>query len=151
MVKVPFKLPPELMAAMGGGATPVAAPTTKKKVLFVDGEMYGPLEFPMSFDLGRGQLLKFAGYGEVQVLEATIDTLTCTKDISKELNDEYRRNPPGPDPVPEFHVPIARRATASGNGPVSGSSCGIPNQKRAESEYPTLGDSGERATPSRFL
>jgi hypothetical protein len=151
VVKVPFKLPPELMAAMGGGAVPVAPSTVKKKVLFVDGEMYGPLEFPMSFDLGRGQFLKLAGYGEVQVLEVTVDTLTCTKDISKELNDEYRRNPPGPDPVPKLNVPIARRTTTSGNGPLSGASCGIPNQKRSEPKYPTLGDTGERSTPPRFL
>ena len=136
---------------MSGAAVPVARPTVKKKVLFVDGEMYGPLEFPMSFDLGRGQLLKLAGYGEVQVLEVTVDTLTCTKDISKELNNEYRRNPPGPDPVPEFNVPVARRAVTSGNGPLSGASCGVPNQKRPEPKYPTLGDTEERSTPSRFL
>ena len=139
------------MAAMSGAAVPVVPPTTKKKVLFVDGEMYGPLEFPMSFDLGKGQLLKFAGYGEVQVLEVTIDTLTCTKTISKELHDEYRRNPPGPDPVHKPNVSVARGAVTSGNGPVSGLSCGVPRTKRAESEYPALGSTGERQTPTIFL
>jgi hypothetical protein len=151
-VKVPITLPPELIAAMaGGGVAPAPPPTTKRKVLFVDGEMYGSLEFPISFDLGRGQLLKLAGYGEVQVLEVTIDILTCTKEISKELYNEYRRNPPEPDPVPEPYGAPAGGTVTSGPGLLSGSSCAIPNKKRAESKHPTLGSSESGATPSRFL
>ena len=40
-------------------------PTTKRKVLIVDDEIYGPVEFPVSYTLGRGQLLRFPGYGQV--------------------------------------------------------------------------------------
>tara|TARA_R110002020_G_scaffold276042_2_gene491237 strand:- start:4842 stop:5297 length:456 start_codon:yes stop_codon:yes gene_type:complete len=151
-VKIPFKLPPELMAAMAGnGSTAPVAPTTKKKILFVDGEMYGSLEFPRSFNLGCGQLLRLAGYGELQVLEATIDTLTCTKEISEDLHDEYRRNPPDPDPVPEPLIPITGGGSSCGTGPISGVNCSVPTGKRAEIGHPTLGSSEDGATPSRFL
>jgi|TARA_R110002051_G_scaffold311395_1_gene385382 hypothetical protein len=152
VVKIPIKFPPELLAAMGGGSSVATIlPTTKTKILFVDGEMYGSLEFPRSFNLGRGQLLKLAGYGELQVLEATIDTLTCTKEISKELNDEYRRNPPDPDPVPEPIVPVTGGRSSCGTRPVSGVNCEVPTGKRTETGHPTLGDAESRATPSRFL
>ena len=139
-MKIPLKFPPELMAAMAGGApTAAVAPTTKKKILFVDGEMYGSLEFPRSFDLGCGQLLRLAGYGELQVLKATIDTLTCTKEISEELHDEYRRNPPGPDPVPEPVISASRGGSSGSAGSISGASCSVPRGKRAETGHPALG------------
>lgn len=151
-MKIPLTIPPELMAAMAGASPAGAAiPTTKKKILFVDGEMYGPLEFPRSFNLGCGQLLRLAGYGELQVLEATIDTLTCTKEINEELHDEYRRNPPDPDPVPESIGSAARGGSSCGTGPISSSSCAIPTGKRTETGHPALGNSEGLATPPRFL
>ena len=61
--------------------------STKTRVLFVDEEMYGPMEFPKSFILGRGQVIKLAAYGKLQVQTATIDTLHCTKEIHEELYD----------------------------------------------------------------
>ena len=136
---------------MAGSPSASPQPTTKKKILFVDGEMYGSLEFPLSFNLGRGQLLRLAGYGELQVLEATIDTLTCTKEISEDLHDEYERNPPDPDPVPEPVVAAAGGGSACGTRPVSGTSCSVPTGKRAETGHPTLGSIEEGSTPSRFL
>jgi hypothetical protein len=136
---------------MAGGQALAAPSTTKKKTLFVDEEMYGSLEFPRSFDLGRGQLLRLAGYGEVQVVEVTIDTLTTTKEISKELNDEYKRNPPGPDPVPEQPVAPPGGAAFPGAGPLSGASCSIPGGERAEPKYPTLGGTDSSTTSTRFL
>jgi hypothetical protein len=139
------------MAAMSGAPVAAAEPTTKKKILFVDEEMYGSLEFPRSFDLGRGQLLKLAGYGELQVLEATIDTLTCTKEISEELHDEYRRNPPGPDPVPKSNIAVAGGESSHSGGLISGASCAIPTGKRPETGHPTLGSAESGETPTRFL
>ena len=43
-------------------------PIHKEKFLIVDGELYGRVEFPTSMLLGRGLILKFPGYGTVQVL-----------------------------------------------------------------------------------
>jgi len=70
---------------------------TKTRVLFVDEEMYGPVEFPKSFILGKGQVLKLAAYGRVQVSATTIDTLHCTKEIDEELYGEYKQDPPTTD------------------------------------------------------
>ena len=88
MVKVPISVGKELMQAM---AMQGDTSSTKTRVLFVDEELYGPMEFPKSFILGRGQVLKLAAYGKVQVTAATVDTLHCTKEINEELYNEYKQ------------------------------------------------------------
>lgn len=85
-------------------------PIVKEKYLIVDSELYGLVPFPISMVLGRGQKLKFPGYGEVQVKGVTMDQLVCTREIDERLYDEFVRNPPEPDPTPPIRP--ARVVTA---------------------------------------
>lgn len=117
MVKVPVPLGEDLMRMMAQQGKTSA---TKTRVLFVDEEMYGPVEFPRSFILAKGQVLKLAAYGKVQVSAATIDTLHCTKEIDEELYDEYKRDPPTAD------IDFTNDPAAGGIGPDIARSLEIP-------------------------
>jgi hypothetical protein len=128
MVKVPMPVGQDLMRMLSqqGGT-----PATKTRVLFVDEEMYGPMEFPKSFILGKGQVLKLAAYGKVQVSAATIDTLHCTKEIDEELYDEYKRDPPTSD------VDFTDDPVAGGIGPDIARSLEIPIEALGRMSSPT--------------
>jgi len=151
MVKVPLSVGKELMQAMSmQGDTS----TTKTRVLFVDEEMYGPMEFPKSFILGRGQVLKLAAYGKVQVTAATVDTLHCTKEINEELYNEYKQTPPTHDvdftndPVTGgISTDIARSLSIPTNRVGSCSS----GANRKSYEPPNPGNAGGDETPTKFL
>ena len=152
MVKVPVDMSDNLLRALSHQGE---AFSTKTRVLFVDEEMYGPMEFPKSFILGRGQVLKLAAYGKVQVQSATIDTLHCTKEIHEELYDEYRRNPPASD-IDFTNDPLAGGISAdiSRSIELPASTMGEKVKSRRptkEVKPPHPADSGSRETPVRFL
>ncbi len=94
MVKIPFNLSSELVKAM---AAQGETNSSKTRVLFVDDELFGPLELPKSFFLGKGQILKLAAYGRVQESMATFNSVYCTKEINEELYNEYRKPTTSPD------------------------------------------------------
>ena len=132
MVKIPMPVGQDLMRmlAQQGGT-----PASKTRVLFVDEEMYGPMEFPKSFILGKGQILKLAAYGRVQVSAATIDTLHCTKEIDEELYDEYKQDPPTTD------IDFTNDPLAGGISPDISRSLEIPINAlggKSESERPEI-------------
>lgn len=153
MVKIPMSFGKDLMQAMSMQGSTSA---TKTRVLFVDDEMYGPMEFPKSFILGRGQLLKLAGYGEVQVTAATIDTLHCKKEINEELYNEYKRNPPTldvdftDDPIAGGISPSIARALSIPTRGVEGAR-NSSKPKRKSVSPPNPADGGGNGTSTRFL
>ena len=152
MVTVPFTLTSEMLEALGRQGE---SSSTKTRVLFVEDEMYGPMEFPKSFILGRGQMLKLAAYGKLQVTAATIDTLHCTKEINEELYDEYRRNPPTSD-IDFTNDPIAGGIGANITRSLKFPSCsmgegGASNGRRKEFRCPNPTDARSGETPARFL
>lgn len=123
-------------------------PVFKSKILIVDDEIYGKVDFPLSMLLGRGKLMSFPGYGQVQVLDATIDTLLCTKKINLELADEFRINPPAFDPVPDKRQP---RVLVAPTGLFQSSDDGALssiNRELAESGQQTRDTESVRVSPS---
>ena len=152
MVKVPLPLRQDVMRmlAQQGGTS-----ATKTRVLFVDEEMYGPVEFPKSFILGKGQVLKLAAYGRVQVSATTIDTLHCTKEIDEELYDEYKQDPPTTD------VDFTNDPLAGGISPDISRSLEIPisalggkpesEQQRLETKCPNPAGARSDHISTKFL
>ena len=152
MVKVPLNTGKDLLQALSKQGE---SSSTKTRVLFVEDEMYGPMEFPKSFILGRGQVLKLAAYGKVQVQAVTIDTLHCTKEIHEELYDEYRRNPPTSDidftndpATGGISADISRSIELHGVA-MGEKVTGRTPAREVKPPHPT--DSGSRETPMRFL
>ena len=155
MVKIPINMGSELVKALASTGN---TSSSKTRVLFVDEELFGPIELPKSFFLGRGQILKLAAYGRVQVSRATLDSVYCTKEINEELYDEYRKNPPTSD-VDFRNDPDAGRISASVPRDLPLSSCAVRKAaKSAERDRakrrpacPTPASTGRGSTPSRFL
>lgn len=153
MVKVPISVGKELMQAMSMEGN---TSSTKTRVLFVDEEMYGPMEFPKSFILGRGQVLKLAAYGKVQVTAATVDTLHCTKEINEDFYNEHKRNPPTSD-IDFTNDPITGGISAdiarSLSIPINrvGEAARSPIANRKSYEPPNPGDARGDETPAKFL
>ena len=159
-MKVPLKLDADTLRAMLGAQGASLEPVTKTKVLFVDEEMYGPVEFPISMFLARGQIIRFPGYGNVQVLTVNMETIRCTQTLDQELFREYQLFPQPPDPTPPVRPGVASSCSTKRNaipGPVAGS--GIPGPVSATelgslgprtTAGPTDRDPG-RETPVRFL
>jgi len=152
MVKVPLRLGQDLIRAMSQQGE---SSSTKTRVLFVDDEMYGPLEFPKSFILGCGQVLKLAAYGKVQVTYATIDILHCTKEINEDLYNGYKRNPPTSD-IDFTNDPNARGIGANIARSFEFPSCsvgkeGASNGRSKELRCPNPTDARVDKTPARFL
>lgn len=165
-MKIPMHIPKEVVLAMARVAL-LEDPISKAKILFVDEELYGRVEFPYRFAIGRGQKLRFPGYGEVQVLEVTVDTLRCTKTIDEGLYREWQEHPPAPDPVPRRWADFSKcafRPDTSQPGWVPAfdpaPACGVPGLHRpgepgpggtgAEAPRPGSGDPRGK-TPARFL
>ena len=153
MVKIPFNFSSEIVKAM---AAQGKTSSSKTRVLFDDEELFGPMELPKSFFLGKGQILKLAAYGRVQVSMATLDSVHCTKEINEELYDEYRKNPPTSD-VDFRNDPAAGRISASVPRDLPLSSCAVrkaaakqpkPNFRAA---CPKPGGNSGNGTPSKFL
>ena len=153
MVKIPFNLSSELVKAM---AAQGETNSSKTRVLFVDDELFGPIELPKSFFLGKGQILKLAAYGRVQVSMATLDSVYCTKEINEELYNEYRKNPPTSD-VDFRNDPDAGRISASVPRDLPLSSCEVRKAASKQSKphfqtsCPVPESTGSRKTPSKFL
>ena len=151
MVTIPFTLTSEMLEALGRQGE---SSSTKTRVLFVEDEMYGPMEFPKSFILGRGQVLKLAAYGKVQVIAATIDTLHCTKEIDEELYNGHKRNPPTSD-IDFTNEPIAGGIGADIARSLRFPSCSMGKEgvhgQRTEIKYPSPTDARTGETSARFL
>ena len=152
-MKVPIKLGGDILRALAGqGETG----STKTRVLFLDEEMYGPMEFPKTFVFGVGQVLRLAAFGKGQVRSATMDTIHCTKEIKEELYDEYKRNPPTSD-VDFSNDPLAGGIGADIARSIVVPTCGLDGRPAGESkpkperEFPVPGDGGKRKTLSKFL
>lgn len=153
MVKIPIQMGGELLRALAGqGETG----STKTRVLFLDEEMYGPMEFPKTFIFGVGQVLRLAAFGKVQVQAATMDTVHCTKEIKEELYDEYKRNPPTSD-VDFSNDPAAGGIGADIARSIELPSCGLGGKtisqpsKQPDRPCPVPGGDQERKTLSKFL
>ena len=149
MVKIPISLGSQVAEAASMRGETLA---TKTRVLFVDEEMYGPMEFPKSFILGRGQVLKLAAYGKVQVISATIDTLHCMKEINEELFNEYKRNPP-PSDIDFTNDPASGGISPDIARSLSIPTCGAGKASPTRRQYkpPHPGDVRRDETPTRFL
>lgn len=78
------------------------AATLKCLVLFVDGEYYGPVDFPRSSEIFPGDVWTFPGYGRIQVVRALYDQVHCTRKIQE---DVAREQPVPPPPSPTTFDP----------------------------------------------
>jgi hypothetical protein len=57
----------------------------QQKALIVDDELYGVIDLPRTMNLFRGRVIRFPGYGDVQVTSVSADTLRCSKTVDGAL------------------------------------------------------------------
>jgi hypothetical protein len=88
------------------------ASTLKCLVLFVDGEYYGAIDFPVSAELCINDVWTFPGYGRIQIVAVQEDQIHCTQNV----NEETARAQPVPA-RPKVPLPDVRKLLRP--GPVS--------------------------------